>query len=42
MKGEMIPGDFPPGAEADTVDTWADGGPAGSGCAWFHLQGFHQ
>lgn len=29
MKGEVIPGGFPPGAEADAVHTRADGEPAG-------------
>lgn len=42
MKGEVIPGGFPPGAEADVVHTWADREPAGAGCAWYHGQGSHQ
>lgn len=31
MKGEVIPGDFPPGAEADAVPTRAEGEPAAAG-----------
>lgn len=31
MKGEVIPGGFPPGAEADVVPTRAEGEPAGAG-----------
>lgn len=42
MKGEVIPGDFPPGAKADAGDTWVEGGLAGSSCAWCSLPGFHQ